>query len=41
MLPDHYENLAQTVIAGNLMSENVLSAITTKIIGMSPMSLNH
>lgn len=41
MLPDHYENLAQAVIAGNLMSENVLSAITTKIIGMSPMSLNH
>ncbi|MEQ2960942.1 acyltransferase [Bacteroides xylanisolvens] len=30
MLPDHYENLAQAVIAGNLMSENVLSAITTK-----------
>ena len=30
MLPDHYENLAQSVIAGNLMSENILSAITTK-----------
>lgn len=30
MLPDHYENLAQSVVAGNLMSENVLSAITTK-----------
>ena len=29
MLPDHYENLAQSVIAGNLMSENILSAITT------------
>ena len=30
MLPDHYENLAQSVIAGNLFSENILSAITTK-----------
>lgn len=30
MLPDHYENLAQSVIASNLMSENILSAITTK-----------
>lgn len=30
MLPDHYENLSQSVIAGNLMSENILSAITTK-----------
>lgn len=30
MLPDHYENLAQSVIAGNFMSENILSAITTK-----------
>lgn len=30
MLPDHYENLAQSVAAGNLMSENILSAITTK-----------
>ena len=30
MLPDHYENLAQSVVAGNLMSENILSAITTK-----------
>lgn len=30
MLPDHYENLAQTVIASNFMSENILSAITTK-----------
>lgn len=30
MLPDHYENLAQSVIAGNLLSENILSAITTK-----------
>lgn len=30
MLPDHYENLAQSVIAGNLFSQNILSAITTK-----------
>lgn len=30
MLPDHYEGVAQSVIASNLMSENVLSAITTK-----------
>lgn len=30
MMPDHYENLAQSVIAGNLFSENILSAITTK-----------
>ena len=30
MLPDHYENLAQSVVAGNLFSENILSAITTK-----------
>lgn len=30
MLPDHYENLAQSVIAGNLFSEKILSAITTK-----------
>lgn len=30
MLPDHYENLSQSVIASNCMSENVLSAITTK-----------
>lgn len=30
MLPDHYENLSQSVIAGNLMSENIYSAITTK-----------
>lgn len=30
MLPDHYENLAQSVIAANLFSENILSAITTK-----------
>lgn len=30
MLPDNYENLAQSVIASNVMSENVLSAITTK-----------
>ena len=30
MLPDHYENLSQSVVAGNLMSENILSAITTK-----------
>ena len=30
MMPDHYENLAQSVIASNLMSENILSALTTK-----------
>lgn len=30
MLPDDYENLSQGVIAGNLMSENILSAVTTK-----------
>ena len=30
MLPDNFENLAQTVIAGNLFSENILSALTTK-----------
>lgn len=30
MLPDDYENLAQSVIASNMMSENVLSAFTTK-----------
>lgn len=30
MLPDHYENLAQSIIAANLMSENILSAITTR-----------
>lgn len=30
MLPDHYEGIAESVIAGNLMSENILSAITTK-----------
>lgn len=30
MLPDHYENLSQSVIASNLMSQNILSAITTK-----------
>lgn len=30
MLPDHYENLAQSVIASCGMSENILSAITTK-----------
>lgn len=29
MLPDNYENVAQSVIASNLMSENILSAITT------------
>ncbi len=30
MMPDHYENLAESVIASNCMSENILSAITTK-----------
>lgn len=30
MLPDDYENLAQTSIAANFMSENILSAITTR-----------
>lgn len=30
MLPDNYENLAESIIAGNLFSENILSAITTK-----------
>ena len=30
MMPDHYENLAQSVIAGNLFSENILSSITSK-----------
>ena len=30
MLPDHYENLAQSAVAGNLMSENLLSLLTTK-----------
>lgn len=30
MLPDDYENLAQASIAGNLMSENILSAITAR-----------
>lgn len=30
MLPDNYENLAESVIAGNFFSENILSAITTK-----------
>lgn len=29
MLPDNYENLAETVVASNLFSENILSAITT------------
>ena len=29
MLPDDYENLAQTVIASNMFSENILSLITT------------
>ena len=29
MLPDNYENLGQAVVASNLMSENILSAITT------------
>ncbi len=30
MLPDDYENLAQSVIASDLMSNNILSAITTR-----------
>ena len=30
MLPDDYENLSQSVIASDLMSQNILSAITTK-----------
>lgn len=30
MMPDHYENLAQSVIASNLFSENILSSITSK-----------
>ena len=30
MLPDHFENLAESVVASNLFSENILSAITTK-----------
>ena len=30
MLPDDYENLAESVVASNLFSENILSAITTK-----------
>ena len=30
MLPDHYENLVQSIIAGNLMSENILANLTTK-----------
>ena len=30
MLPDDYENLSQSVIASNFMSQNILSAITTK-----------
>lgn len=30
MLPDDYENLSESVIATNLFSENILSAITTK-----------
>lgn len=30
MLPDNYENLAESIVAGNLFSENILSAITTK-----------
>ncbi len=29
MLPDNYENIGQAVVASNLMSENILSAITT------------
>ena len=43
MLPDDYENLAQSVIASNMMSENVLSAFTTKnywIYGMWESFLN-
>lgn len=30
MLPDDYENLAQSTIAANVMSENILSAITAR-----------
>ena len=30
MLPDDYENLSQSVIATDLMSQNILSAVTTK-----------
>ena len=30
MMPDHYENLAQSVIASNVFSENILSSITSK-----------
>ncbi len=30
MMPDHYENLAQSVIASNFMSENILSVLTTQ-----------
>lgn len=30
MLPDDYENLSQSVIASNMMSQNILSAITIK-----------
>lgn len=30
MMPDHYENLSQSVIAANLMSTNILSSITTR-----------
>ena len=29
MLPDNYENLAESVVASNLFSENILSTITT------------
>ena len=29
MLPDNYENLAESVVASNLFSENILSAVTT------------
>lgn len=34
MLPDDYENLAESVVATNLFANNILSAIT----GISPMS---
>ena len=30
MLPDHYENLAQSVVASNLLSGNILSSLTAK-----------
>lgn len=30
MLPDNYENLTESIIASNLFSENILSAVTTK-----------